>query len=292
MRLGQHFLKDLQIADRVVAAAGLGPGEDVVEIGPGRGVLTRRLLAAGARVSAIELDRRLCEKLRLEFRDVLQAPTFETRTASGSSSPSDGGRGLSLIQGDFLKLDLAVLPRRCIFVANLPYAVGAPILQRILSWGGPGAESPWTRAVLMFQKEVAERILAGPGSRKYGVLSLSVALKARARWVCSAPAGAFSPQPKVDSAVVRIDPLAALGGTQAGSPLPPGLPEEKFMRLVRAAFQHRRKRAANSIAQALKVPANQVGAALRGAGVSNLARAEEISLPQFIRMAIHLSEFI
>jgi len=255
-RLGQHFLTDPGTVGRIIAAAAISPGEDVVEIGPGKGVLTRALLQAGAKVTAVELDARLCESLKKDCAGFLE-----------ESPPR-----LSLVRADFLKLDPAGLPSPCAVVANLPYAVASPILQKILS--GPG----WTRAVLMFQKEVAERILARPGSRDYGVLTLSVLLKARAELVCGVPRAFFTPRPAVDSAVVRFDPLPR-------PPLPSGLSEEAFMSVVRAAFMHRRKRAANSLSRALKVPRERAEAALEEAGLPPHARAEEAPFEAFIRVA-------
>ncbi|MFA5139355.1 MAG: 16S rRNA (adenine(1518)-N(6)/adenine(1519)-N(6))-dimethyltransferase RsmA [Elusimicrobiota bacterium] len=248
-RLGQHFLVCAEAADAIVHAAGLAPGEAVVEIGPGRGVLTERMLLSGISVTAVELDRRLCAGLSARFPE-----------------------GLTLLHGDFLKIDLAALPRPCAVVSNLPYAVAAPILQRLLDWPG------WDRAVLMFQKEVAERILAGPGSRKYGPLTLSVLLKAEAEPVRVVPRTCFSPRPRVDSAVVRLRRLAR-------PRLAEGVPEDRFFKAVGAAFQHRRKTVGKSMSLALGIPRSDAGALLARAGLSPDVRAEDIPFEGFASLA-------
>lgn len=259
VHLGQHFLKDGVIADRIVAAAYLKPGDEVIEIGPGRGVLTRRLLESGARVTAVELDARLHETLGREFEGSIGAGT------------------LTLIHADFLKISSENLPSPCAFVANLPYSVASPILQKILIW------PVWTHAVLMFQREVAERILAQSGQSKYGVLSISVALRAQTQRICDAPREAFSPAPRIQSTVVRLKPLGQLR-------LPADVSEEKFMTVVHAAFQHRRKKAANSISHALECSREVVENALQQTGVSTQARAQDIPFDSFIQIARLLSK--
>jgi len=253
-RLDQHFLADDAIASRIVAAADLRPGEDVVEIGPGRGILTEKLLDTGARVTAVELDDRLHAALAAKWKD---RPDFRP------------------VHADFLKLDLGTLPSPAKFVANLPYSVATPILQLILPWPG------WTTAVLMFQKEVAERIGAGAGSRKYGILSLSVAVHSDAYTLLDVPKRCFRPQPQVDSAVVRF--------TRLERPrLPEGLAEKGFFKVVRAAFSQRRKMAANPLAGMLGLDRAAVVAAMGRSGIDASARAEDISLERFILLAREL----
>ncbi|MBI5210429.1 MAG: ribosomal RNA small subunit methyltransferase A [Elusimicrobia bacterium] len=250
-KLGQHFLVDASVRDAILAAASLSPEDAVVEIGPGRGFLTREL-ARRSRLTAVEMDERLAEALGRE--------------------PAPGFR---LVRSDFLKVDLAQLgPPPLKFVANLPYAVATPILQRLLSW------DCWSLAVLMFQREVAERILAGPGSRDYGVLTLSVAIKAEARLVAAAPPGSFSPPPRVHSAVVRLDRRAR----------PRLSPEDErpFFKVVRAAFRERRKTAANSLGSALGIGRGAAAASLERCGVPAGARAEDIPLEAFVALAREL----
>ena len=252
-RLDQHYLTDPGAADSIVSAARVRPGAEVVEIGPGKGILTERLVAAGGRVTAVELDVRLAESLERRFQGALR-----------------------IVRADWLRLDLSTLPAPALVVSNLPYSVASPILQTLLDWPGCSA------AVLMFQKEVAERILAGPGSKAYGLLSLSVRLKADAAPVCGVPRTSFSPMPTVDSAVVRLERL--------GAPrLPEGLSEADFFRAVKAAFQHRRKTAAKSLSISLPMERAAVEAALDACGIPAKARAEEIPFEGFIELAKRLS---
>jgi len=182
---------------------------------------------------------------------------------------------LRVVRSDWLKLDLSTLPSPATVVSNLPYSVAAPILQTLLDWPG------WGLAVLMFQKEVAERILAGPGSKTYGPLTLSVLLKAEASPVCAAPKDCFSPMPKVDSAVVRLRRLPR-------ARLPEGLGEEEFFRTVRAAFQHRRKTAAKSVSMALGLDRPSLEAAFDACGLVSRCRAEDIPFEGFVRLALRL----
>ena len=251
-RLGQHFLVCTSTAEGIVRAEGLAPGEAVLEIGPGRGVLTERMLASGGVVTAVELDRKLAAALAARFPE-----------------------GLRVLQGDFLRLDLASLPSPCAVVSNLPYAVAAPILQRLLDWPG------WDRAVLMFQKEVAERILAGPGTRKYGPLTLSVLLKADAEPVRVVPRACFSPRPGVDSAVVRLRRLDR-------PRLAEGVSEEGFFKAVGAAFQHRRKTVAKSMSLSLGMERTEVESRLSRAGLSPGLRAEDIPFEGYAALAREL----
>jgi 16S rRNA (adenine1518-N6/adenine1519-N6)-dimethyltransferase len=253
-RFDQHFLADMSIADQVVIGASITRGEQIVEIGPGRGVLTERMLAAGAKVTAVELDRRLIEPLEKKF----------------------AGKDFNVIQGDFMKLDLAKLPRDVGIVSNLPYSVGTAILQRLLDW------PHWSRMVLMFQKEVAQRIIADPGSKAYGILALSAQIKSSANEVCEAPAAAFSPPPKVDSMVLRFEPLAT-------PRLPIDVAERRFFTVVKAAFAQKRKMAAKALAANLGLPRADVDAAFVDAGLETTLRAERISLEGFIQLTRKLS---
>lgn len=246
-RLDQHFLVDAAVADRIVAAAVPRAGEAVLEIGPGRGILTQRLVERGAKVTAVEIDESL-------------APP--------------AGAGLEWLRADFLELDLERLPSPCKVVSNLPYSMATVILQRLLPWEG------WTEATLMFQKEVAERVEAGPGSRAYGVLSLSVAVYADAARLFDVGRHSFRPAPKVESSVVRL--------FKRPPRLPEGLAPGEFFPVVKAAFAQRRKMAANSIASALGLPRERVQAALSACGISATARGETIGFDGFVRLALAL----
>lgn len=249
-KLDQHFLIDPGARDVIIAAANIGAGESVVEIGPGKGVLTRELLKRGGRVTAIELDRGLAENLERELGD---HPDF------------------LVMRGDFLKLELGHLgPGPHKIVANLPYAVATPILQLILAWDS------WTSAVLMFQKEVAERLGAGAGDSGYGLLALSVWLRAEVEWVAEVGRRSFSPPPRVDSAVVRL--------RRRSDPLVSGADEKAFFRVARAAFSQRRKMAVGVLSKALGLEREGVAAVFRGLGVSPEARAETIPPEVYLRL--------
>ena len=250
-KLGQHFLRDEGARDAVAALVGAGEADRVLEIGPGRGALTGRLLASGASVTAVELD------------DAIAA------TLPGAVG---GGERLKVINEDFLRLDLASLGEGPWLVAgNLPYAVGTPILQKLLLW------NEWKRAVLMFQKEVAERITAAPGGADYGLLSLSVLCRADAELALEVPARMFSPPPKVDSAVVVL--------TRRVSARVPAEDERSFWRLAKLDFAQRRKLAARVLSKSLGRAREEVEAAFVAAGVPADARPERVPFEAWVALA-------
>jgi len=243
---GQHFLLDLNLTRKIARVAEVGPGDVVIEVGPGPGGLTRALLETGARVVAIEKDAR--------FRPLLEA------------LGSVAGDRLELIMDDALKVDQAALacgPAHV--VSNLPYNVGTPLLIKWLT-------GPWTplSLTLMFQKEVAERIAAQPGSSAYGRLAVIAQATARARLAMEVPARAFTPPPKVDSAVVRLTP-------RADRPSPARL--EALQHVTAAGFGQRRKM--------LRASLRPLGgeALAQAAGLDPRARAETIDVAGFLRLA-------
>ena len=249
---GQNFLLDLNLTARIARAAGDLGGADLLEIGPGPGGLTRGLLASGARkVLAIEKDAR-CMGALAEI-----AAAYPGR--------------LQVIEGDALQIDpLAHLTPPIKVVANLPYNVGTELLIR---WMTPAQWPPyWQSLTLMFQREVAERIVAQPGSKAYGRLALMVQWRANARIVLTLPPEAFTPAPKVSSAVVQITALDE-----------PRYPADARVleRVVAAAFNQRRK----MLRAALKGLHPQIEALLQEAGIPPTARAEEVGLEAFCRLA-------
>ncbi len=247
--LGQNFLLDPGLTDRIARAAGDLAGISVIEVGPGPGGLTRALLARGAReVVAIERDRRCVEAL-------------------AELAAAYPGR-LRVIAGDALASDAAGLapPPRAI-VANLPYNVATPLL---LGWLGNA--TAYVGLTLMFQKEVALRIAAAPGNRNYGRLSIAAQWRCRTQRLFDIPPGAFVPPPKVTSTVIRLVPRAR--------PLAPAEPEA-LERVVAAAFGQRRKMLRSS----LKVLDLDAGALLAAAGIAPTARAEEIDVAGFCALA-------
>jgi len=206
-RFGQNFLRAPHVVEQILAAAEVTAGERVVEIGPGPGALTDRLLAAGACVTAFEVDRDL-------------AAALESRNA----------QDLVVHLGDVLKADwpelLAMPPYK--LVANLPYNISSQVLFKILDH-----RDLFSRLVLMFQKEVGDRLLAPPATRDYGILSVLVQNWYEVARVVKVPAGCFFPPPKVESVVLCFDPRR--------QPLAPVVNEEAFRRLVKAVFAQRRK---------------------------------------------------
>ncbi|MGY6547476.1 MAG: 16S rRNA (adenine(1518)-N(6)/adenine(1519)-N(6))-dimethyltransferase RsmA [Roseinatronobacter sp.] len=249
---GQNFLLDLNLTARIARVAGDLTGADVLEVGPGPGGLTRGLLAQGARrVLAIE-------------KDVRCLPALAEIAAAYP------GR-LQVIAGDALAVDAAAhLTPPIKVVANLPYNVGTELLIR---WMTPDFWPPyWESLTLMFQREVAERIVAKPGSKAYGRLALMVQWRADARIALSLPPEAFTPPPKVSSSVVHIARLDA-----PRFPADPKILE----RVVAAGFNQRRK----MLRAALKGVHPQIEALLDASGIAPTSRAEEIGLEAWCRLA-------
>ena len=243
--LGQNFLLDEQLLDRIARVPGPLDGALVYEVGPGPGGLTRALLRAGARVTAVERDRRCL------------APLAELAEAAG-------GR-LDVVEGDALEIEP---PAGAHIVANLPYNVGTALLVRWL--GGEAWPPSWKSLTLMFQQEVAERIVAKPGSEAYGRLSVLAQWRAEARLAMKVHRSAFVPPPKVMSAVVHIVPAAQPDGVRAAT----------LERLTAAAFGQRRKMLRRSLA-------GLPGAveALARFGIDPERRAETLAVEDFVAVA-------
>jgi len=244
---GQHFLLDLNITRKIARLAEVADADQVIEVGPGPGGLTRALLETGARVTAVEKDER--------FRPLLE----DLAVASGGT--------LALVFGDALEVDEAALvagaPAH--LVSNLPYNVGTPLLIKWLT-------GPWTPAslTLMFQKEVAERITARAGTEAYGRLAVIAQATCEARLVMDVPARAFTPPPRVDSAVVRLTP-------RADRPEPRRL--DALQKVTAAAFGQRRK----MLRASLKSLADET--VIVAAGLDPQARAETVDVDGFLRLA-------
>jgi len=250
--LGQNFILDRQLLTRVAAIPGPLEGQRVYEVGPGPGGLTRALLDAGANVVAVERDRR-CIPALTELQD----------QASGR---------LSVIEGDALRIDERdIVGEGAHVVANLPYNIGTALLLKWLSGEWP----PWWRSLtLMFQQEVAERIVAVPDSSAYGRLSVAAQWRSRPRIAMRVNRSAFVPPPKVTSAVVHIVPAEA----------PTGLEANVMERLTEAAFGQRRKMLRSS----LKAYPGALDAAER-LGIDVRRRAETLSIAEFVQLAQTLS---
>jgi 16S rRNA (adenine1518-N6/adenine1519-N6)-dimethyltransferase len=255
--LGQNFLLDLNLTSKIARLAGDISGHDVLEVGPGPGGLTRGLLAAGARrVVALEKDPRCMPAL-------------------AQISAAYPGR-LDVFNADALEFDMrGQLTGPVRVVANLPYNVGTELLVR---WLTPKDWPPfWSSLTLMFQKEVAERIIAKPGTKAYGRLGILAQWKSTPSVVMELPPEAFTPPPKVRSAVVHLEALA-----EPRFPAPAGL----LSSTVAMAFNQRRKMLRSS----MKSAAPDIETALRDAGLEPTARAEEISLEGFCALARRLAK--
>ena len=247
-RFSQNFLHDQHYVARIVGAVDARPGERIVEIGPGLGALTAPLIAQAGAIEAVEIDRDLAARLRERF----------------------GAQQLALTEGDALALDWPELaardPRPLKIVGNLPYHVSTPLLFALL---------PIAARVLaqtfMLQKEVVDRIVATPGSGDYGRLSVMLQQRYRCARLFIVPAGAFSPPPQVQSAIVQLVPRAAdeLHDVAAAA----------FARVVTAAFGQRRKTLRNALGGLLTEEA------IRAAGVDPQARAETLGVAQFAALA-------
>lgn len=250
--LSQNFLTDPEALDAIVAAAELVPGDRVVEIGPGLGVLTRRLLAAGASVLAVEVDQRLAEYLRRELY---------------------GAQGFELIEADALSLH----PREMFpgqpfkVVANIPYHITSPLLHAFLE-----GDRPPELTVLLVQLEVAERVAAPPGRMSY--LSVFAQNVASAEVVATVPASAFEPAPAVDSAVLRLRRRAAAA-------VPVGELREPFYRVVQAGFRQRRKQVHNGLSRELPIERDAVQAALDRCRVAADRRPQTLTLEEWACLA-------
>ncbi|MCY4054815.1 MAG: 16S rRNA (adenine(1518)-N(6)/adenine(1519)-N(6))-dimethyltransferase RsmA [Cyanobacteria bacterium MAG CAR4_bin_6] len=257
-RLGQHWLRDQRVLQRIAAAAQVGPEDRLLEIGPGRGALTAHLLATpAAAVLAVELDQRLMAGLQRRFG-------AEER--------------FSLLHGDALALlgqPLAGNPNKV--VANIPYNITGPLLQQLVGSLARPRQPPFQRLVLLLQKEVADRVTASPGGPACGALTIRMQLLAKAQTVCTVPPACFSPPPQVASAVVALTPYPPhhrrYGPEQA--PL--------LERLLRVAYGGRRKMLRNTLGGAWPMPSLEQAA--RQAAVDLSRRPQDLAPDQWVGLS-------
>ena len=247
--LGQHFLHDDRIARKIVAAAELRPGDPVLEIGPGGGALTRHLVEAAGHVTVVELDGRVLEGLRAAFGDRVR-----------------------IIHGDILKTDLGALADRLgvgrwRVIGNLPYYITTPILFHLLDHRDRIQD-----ALIMMQREVAARLVARPGTKDYGILTVECGLHADVEVLFAVQPGAFVPAPGVVSSMTRVRMLT--------EPRFPITDEVHFRRLVRGTFGKRRKTLRNTLKIFLDADPPD-----RPAGIDLSRRPEELSLDEFTRLS-------
>ena len=248
-RFGQHFLEPAWVTKVIRAIDPVG-SDAFVEIGPGRGALTRPLAAQAGRVTAVEIDRDLASDLR------------------AAALPN-----VSIVEGDFLELARSALPSDpgLRIAGNLPYNVAAPILFTLVDWfGGTGT---LTDATLMLQREVADRLVAAPGTREYGVLTVLIGHSAQVKRLLALPPGAFRPPPKVHSALVQL---------RFHAPDPPVRDLSVFRGLVQAVFTRRRKTLANAL---LAFRESSPQPALERAGIDGKRRPETLTIAEFARLS-------
>lgn len=250
-KLGQHFLSSAGYRQRIVEALALRPDDLVVEIGPGRGAVTELVAERARRVVAIELDGSLARQLEEKVKD---QPAIE------------------ILQGDILSTDLAALCRRhqaerCYVFGNLPYYLTSPIIHHLMNSAG------WIRGMaLLVQREVAERLTAAPGSRDYGYLTVLAQLHSQPRMVLNVPPGAFSPPPKVQSALVDFTMRPKFPAWSAHE-------RARFLAFVKLCFAQKRKNLLNNLRKAYS--GDPIDAAFRTLGISSRLRAEELDLDRF-----------
>jgi 16S rRNA (adenine1518-N6/adenine1519-N6)-dimethyltransferase len=246
-RLGQHFLADPRILARIADALEAGSDDTVLEIGPGHGGLTGALVERAGKVVAIEKDRELIPSLRTSFPSV------------------------NVIEGDALDLDWhGLLPESFFLAGNIPYNITSPLLDKALLPPLP------RRIVFLVQKEVADRVIANPGTSEYGALSVGIQSVARAERLFTVAAGAFQPRPKVDSAVLRLTPLA--------QPLVSDAERESFRAMVVGLFSYRRKQLLRGVRELTGWEPSRAGDLLQRAAVSPTVRPEVLSPAEFVQL--------
>jgi 16S rRNA (adenine1518-N6/adenine1519-N6)-dimethyltransferase len=262
-QFGQHWLRNEQVLDRIITAAKIAPTDRILEIGPGTGILTRRLIPAASAVVAVEIDRDLCALLVKKLGNV---------------------DNFLLLENDFLSLDVdSVLNDFPKFqnankvVANIPYNITGPILEKLLGNIVRPNEKPFDSIVLLVQKEVGDRLYAKPSTKAFGALSIRVQYLAHCELICPVPARDFSPPPKVDSAVIRLTPRRL--SIEPNSP-------KVLDNLVRLGFGSRRKMLRNNLQGAIDREA--LTELLISMDINTEARAEDLSIEQWI----HLSNLV
>lgn len=259
-QFGQHWLRSEKALAKIVSSANLSPSDRVLEIGPGTGILTTQLLTLAQAVTAVEIDRDLCPKLVKSF----------------------GNRdNFLLLEGDILCLDLEAMlqdfpnfqnPNKV--VANIPYNITGPIVEKLLGRIAEPNPHPYDLIVLLVQKEVAQRITAKAGSTAFGALSVRVQYLAEGEYICDVPAKAFYPPPKVDSAVIRLRPRPV--ATPAMNP-------QQLEQLVKLGFSSKRKMLRNNLQTVIE--RDQLTQLLEQLKINPQARAEDLSVAEWVSLS-------
>jgi 16S rRNA (adenine1518-N6/adenine1519-N6)-dimethyltransferase len=269
-RLGQNFLYDPAIARKIVDATGLGPGDTVVELGPGRGILTRELVARGVTLIALELDTVLADELREEFKEF-------------AASKADSLTRAEILNEDFSKISLSGLLAarnfdRCTLVGNIPYYLTRDVLFSFLVEENEVIDA----AYIMLQREVGERIVSAPGSRVYGITSVVLQSLYDVRAVTKVAPGSFTPRPKVASVVLEFK-----------SPATPLLERHElgpFVSLIKNLFQQRRKTINNTLKAFYSLQDMALAGIETKTGIDLGSRPEDLTKEDFLRLSRKLTE--
>jgi 16S rRNA (adenine1518-N6/adenine1519-N6)-dimethyltransferase len=257
--LGQHWLHDDATLEAICASAGVEEGDRVLEVGPGLGTLTSKLLARGAHVTAVEFDHDLAANLEKHLNE------------AASLDPAEAER-LTVVESDILKFDLRSMPEGYKVVANIPYYLTSNLI-RVLTESTPH----FSTAAILIQKEVAERVAAKPGSMS--ILSVTAQFYCETSLGVFVPAKLFTPPPKVDSQVLVLH--------YRQTPLFEGVDAKAFFRLVKAGFSQKRKTLHNSLSGGLAISKPEAARLLEDAGISPSSRAQELSLEDWHRLYLH-----
>ena len=266
-RFGQHWLRDETVLDRIISAGKLAEGDRVLEIGPGQGALTQRLFNTPAKVLAVEIDRDLCLQLSEQFIPYMASGQFR------------------LIESDFLQLnfDQALidfeLERPNKVLANIPYYITAPILEKLLGTIKAPNPHPYESIVLLVQKEISDRLCASPGTKTNGALTIRAQYLAECKEICIVPPSAFKPPPKVDSAVIQIKPRAF--PTPAKNPA-------RLAQLVKVGFSQKRKMLRNNLQSIVERDLlNQI---LERLDIDPQVRAEDLGVREWVVLSDAVEE--
>lgn len=252
-RLGQNFLVDKNIVRKITDVCQAAPGITLIEIGPGKGILTEELSKRYDKIIAVELDKKLYDGLLKKFA---------------------GQQNIEIVNADFLEWNIPEPQDRYRFVANVPYYITSPIIEKVLNFDG------WDIAVFMVQKEVARRIAAGENSSDRGVLSITCQIMSEAEIMFDVPPSAFCPVPGVTSSVICLKRLTA--------PMVEKARRLFFINTVKAAFAHRRKTIANSLSLSFGLDKNTTNALLLKSGIQPKTRPENVSISGFYALSINL----
>ena len=250
-------MKDEYVAEKIVSFADVRQDETVLEIGPGKGILTSILLSQAQKVIAVEIDDELIRYLKRRFSKA---------------------QNLCLIHKDFLKYDLSILSEKIKVIGNLPYNIGTRIIMHIINF-----RERFSNVIFMLQKEVAERLVASPGTKDYGSLSIFIQLYFYGEILMNIPPESFSPPPKVFSTIVNLEPKKQLFG-QFDNP-------ELFHKIVKLAFSHRRKKLRNNL-KALPLGDYDMKEISLETGIDLGLRGEMLSIKEYLRLTQSVSRFI